>query len=65
MHVFSRKKNESLLIGDHITLTVIEIRGDKVRLGIEHSGDGSVQRGEVIEALRAQSEMPVPAVGME
>jgi carbon storage regulator len=65
MHVFSRKKNESLVIGDHITLTVIEIRGDKVRLGIEHPGDASVHRGEVIEPIRAQAEMSVPAAGKE
>ena len=35
MLVLSRKKNESIIINDNITVTVIEIRGDKVRLGIE------------------------------
>lgn len=35
MFVLSRKKNESLIIGDNIVVTVIEVRGDKVRLGIQ------------------------------
>ena len=39
MLVLSRKKNESIIINDNITVTVIEIRGDKVRLGIEAPKD--------------------------
>ena len=39
MLVLSRKKNESIIICDNITITVIEIRGDKVRLGIEAPKD--------------------------
>ena len=36
MFLVSRMKNESIVLGDDIILTVIEIRGDKVRLGVEH-----------------------------
>jgi len=51
MLVLSRKKNESVIIHDNITVTVIEIRGDKVRLGIEAPKDVSVHRQEVYEAI--------------
>jgi len=52
MLVLSRKKNESIIINDNITVTVIEIRGDKVRLGIEAPKDVTVHRREVYEAIR-------------
>ena len=55
MLVLSRKKNESIIINDNITVTVIEIRGDKVRLGIEAPKDVSVHRREVYEAIQAQN----------
>lgn len=51
MLVLSRKKNESIIINDNITVTVIEIRGDKVRLGIEAPKNVSVHRREVYEAI--------------
>ena len=52
MVVLSRKKNESLTIGDNIIVTVIEIRGDKVRLGIEAPRDMPLHRKEVYDAIR-------------
>jgi carbon storage regulator len=55
MLVLSRKKNESIIINDNITITVIEIRGDKVRLGIEAPKDVTVHRREVYEAIQNQS----------
>lgn len=55
MLVLSRKKNESIIIRDNITITVIEIRGDKVRLGIEAPKDVSVHRREVYEAIQNQA----------
>jgi len=54
MLVLSRKKNESIIINDNITITVIEIRGDKVRLGIEAPKDVTVHRREVYEAIQNQ-----------
>jgi len=56
MLVLSRKKNESIIINDNITLTVIEIRGDKVRLGIEAPKDVTVHRREVYDAIQGQSQ---------
>jgi len=52
MLVLSRKKNESIVINDDITIVVVEIRGDKVRLGIEAPKGVPVHRREVFDALR-------------
>ena len=50
--VLSRKVNESIKINDDITVMVVEIRGDKVRLGVEHPRGAMVQRHEVYEAMQ-------------
>ncbi len=54
MLVLSRKKNESIIIDDHITITVVEIRGDKVRLGIEAPKEVPIHRSEIHEAIQAE-----------
>jgi carbon storage regulator len=54
MLVLSRKKDEKIVIGDSITLMVIEIRGDKVRIGIEAPRDVTVLREEVAERMKEQ-----------
>lgn len=51
MLVLSRKKNESIIINDNVVITVVEVRGDKVRIGIEAPRDVSVHRQEVLEAI--------------
>ncbi|HVJ87654.1 MAG TPA: carbon storage regulator CsrA [Caulifigura sp.] len=58
MLVLSRKKNESIVIDDRIIITVVEIRGDKVRLGIQAPRDVPVHRHEVYESLQKQAEQP-------
>jgi carbon storage regulator len=55
MLVLSRKRNESIIIGDDITITVVDIRGDKVRLGVEAPIEISVHRQEVYEAIRREA----------
>ena len=57
MLVLSRRVNESIVINDDITVTVIEIRGDKVRLGVEAPAEVPVHRREVLDAIR-RSEAP-------
>ena len=52
MLVLSRKKNESVVIGEGVVITVIEIRGDKVRLGIEAPKEIPVHRREVYDAIQ-------------
>jgi carbon storage regulator len=51
MLVLSRKKNESIVINNDITIVVVEIRGDKVRLGVEAPKEVPVHRREVYEAI--------------
>jgi carbon storage regulator len=55
MLVLSRKKDESIIINDHIRVTIVEIRGDKVRLGIDAPKEVSVHRREVYEAIQNQA----------
>ena len=54
MLVLTRKKNEQLVIGD-VVVTIIEIRGDKIRLGIQAPMDVPVHRKEVYDAIQRQS----------
>ena len=54
MLVLSRKLNESIIIDDQIKITIVEIRGDKIRLGIEAPKNVSVHRREVYEAIQRQ-----------
>lgn len=62
MLVLSRKKNESIIINNDITVTVVEIRGDKVRLGIVAPKDVPVHRQEVFEAIHGKGlSEPTPA----
>src|SRR5580704_17409328 len=56
MLVLSRKKNESIVINNDITVTVVEIRGDKVRLGIVCPKEVPVHRQEVFEAIHGWKE---------
>ena len=51
MQVISRQKGESLVIGDDIIITVIEIQGDKVRLGVEAPKEVPRHRQEVFDAV--------------
>lgn len=54
MLVLSRKRNESIVINNDITVTIVEIRGDKVRLGIEAPTHIPVHRREVYDAIQRQ-----------
>jgi carbon storage regulator len=60
MLVITRNKNESIVIGDNVTLTVVEIRGDKVRLGVVVPREMPVHRQEVHEALFGKKQPEPP-----
>ena len=59
MLVLSRKKNESIVINNEITIVVVEIRGDKVRLGVEAPREVPVHRREVFDAIQRNLESQV------
>jgi len=56
MLVLSRQRDESIIIGDNVVVTVVDVRGDKVKLGIEAPHDISVHRREVYEAIRRENQ---------
>lgn len=56
MLVLSRTRDESIIIGDNVVVTIIDVRGDKVKLGIEAPQDISVHRREVYEAIRRENQ---------
>ncbi len=56
MLVLSRKRNEQIVIAENIVITVVEIRGGKVRLGIEAPKSVPVHRKEVYEAIQREKE---------
>ncbi len=56
MLVLSRQRDETIMIGDEIEITVVDIRGDKVRLGINAPTRIAVHRKEVYEAIKRENE---------
>lgn len=56
MLVLSRKTNQEICIGDDIRVMVIEIRGDKVRLGVSAPRDMPVHRHEVYDAIKREQD---------
>ena len=54
MLVLSRQKDESIMIGDDVEITIVDVRGDKVRLGIAAPKDIPVHRREVYDAIQRE-----------
>ena len=55
MLVLSRHRDESIMIGDDVVITVVDIRGDKVRLGIDAPQEIPVHRQEVYDAIKREN----------
>ncbi|MFM8478788.1 MAG: carbon storage regulator CsrA [Planctomycetaceae bacterium] len=55
MLVLSRQSDEAIIIGDNIRVTIVEVRGDKVRIGIDAPRDVTVHRQEIYDAIRRDS----------
>ncbi len=55
MLVLSRQRDQTIMIGDDIEITVVDIRGDKVRLGINAPSEIPVHRKEVYEAIKREN----------
>jgi carbon storage regulator len=56
MLVLSRQKDESIMIGDDVEITIVDVRGDKVRLGITAPKEIPVHRREVYEAIQREKQ---------
>ena len=65
MLVLSRLRDETIMIGDDIEITVVDIRGDKVRLGITAPSRIAVHRKEVYEAIKNENERAARLEGKE
>ncbi len=55
MLVLSRQRDETIMIGDEIEITIVDIRGDKVRLGITAPTHVPVHRKEVYDAIQREN----------
>ncbi|MGC6448578.1 MAG: carbon storage regulator CsrA [Rubripirellula sp.] len=56
MLVLSRHRDESIMIGDDVVITIVDIRGDKVRLGIKAPQEIPVHREEVYDAIKREND---------
>ncbi|MCA9210810.1 MAG: carbon storage regulator CsrA [Pirellulaceae bacterium] len=56
MLVLSRKRDQQIMLGDSVVITIVDIRGDKVRIGVEAPPDVPIHRHEVYEAIRRYNE---------
>ena len=58
MLVLSRQRDESIMIGEKVVVTIVDIRGDKVRLGIEAPAEIPVHRQEIYDAIKRDGRNP-------
>ncbi|MHC4982567.1 MAG: carbon storage regulator CsrA [Planctomycetota bacterium] len=65
MLVLSRQRDETIIIGDDIEITVVDIRGEKVRLGINAPAHVPVHRKEVYEAIKRENEAQAKEKGQK
>lgn len=65
MLVLTRKVGERVLIGDDIELTVLEVKGDSIRLGIQAPRETRIQRAEIVDAVQSENVAAVAATAGE
>ena len=58
MLILTRRQAETLMIGDSVTVTVLDIKGDRVRIGVNAPRDVIVNREEIFEKTRRKHRMP-------
>jgi len=64
MLILSRKTNEKIMIGDDISISIIEIRGDQVRIGVDAPKSVKVFRQEVFDAIKAENKAAVQSAAI-
>lgn len=65
MLVLSRQRDETIVIGENIEITIVDIRGDKVRLGINAPAHIPVHRKEIYQAMKKRHDEDSAAAGVE
>jgi carbon storage regulator len=65
MLVLSRKKSQTIVVGDDIRITIVELRGDKVRVGIDAPRGVTVHREEVYDAIQQEAEERLTLTGAD
>jgi carbon storage regulator len=65
MLILSRRVNERIVIGDDVVISIVEVRGDQVKLGIEAPRTVKVFRQEVFDAIQDENKMAAAASGMQ
>ena len=63
MLVLSRRKEEKIMIGDEVEITIVDIRGDKIRLGIVAPQNIPVHRREVYDAIQKEKDLKLLRLG--
>ena len=63
MLVLTRKPGERLVIGDNIVVTVVEVKGDNIRIGIDAPREVKVYRGEIYDAIVAENRQAASPIG--
>ena len=65
MLVLTRKPGEKIFIGDHVSLTVVEVKGDSVRIAVDAPREVKIYRGEIYEAIIAENKAAAIAGDMK
>ena len=55
MLILTRKTGESIMVGDHVRVVVVEVKGRQVRIGVEAPGDTKIYRGEIFERIQEEN----------
>ncbi len=61
MLILSRRVGETIMIGDNITVTVLGVQGNQIRIGINAPSDVSVHREEIYKRIKAEEAALVPS----
>ncbi len=65
MLILSRKIDQKIRIGNDITITIIDVKGDQVKIGVEAPGNVKVYRQEVFEAIQSENKAAASPISME
>ena len=63
MLILTRRVGETLMIGDEVTITVLGVKGNQVRIGVDAPRDVAVHREEIYQRIRADEDVHIPAAG--